>query len=114
LAYLVSTSGVQADGTPSEITTTIDALTGAKLIREQHIETVTGDGKSLYSGTVPLNTTAATGGFTLTDPAHGGGYTTDAKNQTDSVLCQILNVGCPTSIKFTDADNHWGTGATAH
>ena len=67
LAYLVSTSGIQADGTPSEVTTTIDALTGAKLISEQHIETVIGDGKSLYSGTVPLDTTTATGGFTLTD-----------------------------------------------
>jgi zinc metalloprotease ZmpA len=113
LAYLVTTSGVQADGTPSEITTTIDALTGVKLISEQHIETVTGDGKSLYSGTVPLDSTAATGGFTLTDPAHGGGYTTDAKNQTDSMLCQIFNVGCPASTRFTDADNHWGTGTTA-
>ena len=75
LAYLVTTVGTQADGTPSNITTTIDALTGAKLISEQHIETVTGDGKSLYSGTVPIDTTLATGGFTLTDPVRGGGYT---------------------------------------
>ncbi|MEU0094086.1 M4 family metallopeptidase [Kribbella sp. NPDC006257] len=110
LAYLVTTVGTQADGTPSNITTTIDALTGAKLISEQHIETVTGDGKSLYSGTVPIDTTAATGGFTLTDPVRGGGVTQDAQNKTDSILCQLFGFGCPVAVKFTDADNHWGTG----
>ena len=113
LAYLVTTVGTQKDGTPSRITTTVDALTGAKLISEQHIETATGDGKSLYSGTVPLETSTATGGFTLTDATRGGGWTGDAKNQTDSILCQILQLGCPTPTKFTDADNHWGTGTTA-
>jgi Zn-dependent metalloprotease len=110
LAYLVTAAGTQADGTPSLVTTTVDALTGAKLISEQHIETATGDGKSLYSGTVPLETTAATGGFTLTDATRGGGFTADAKNQTDSILCQLLQIGCPTPTKYTDADNHWGTG----
>ncbi|HET6299315.1 MAG TPA: M4 family metallopeptidase [Kribbella sp.] len=113
LAYLVTTAGTQADGTPSRVTTTVDALTGAKLLSEQHIETVTGDGKSLYSGTVPLDTTTATGGFTLTDPARGGGATLDAQNKTDSILCQLLGLGCPVPVKFTDADNHWGTGTTA-
>ncbi|HET6740295.1 MAG TPA: M4 family metallopeptidase [Kribbella sp.] len=113
LAYLVTTVGTQKDGTPSRITTTVDALTGAKLISEQHIETATGDGKSLYSGTVPLETSTATGGFTLTDATRGGGWTGDAKNQTDSILCQILQLGCPTPTKFTDADNHWGTGTNA-
>jgi Zn-dependent metalloprotease len=113
LAYQVTTVGTQADGTPSNITTTVDALTGAKLVSEQHIETVTGDGKSLYSGTVPLDTTAATGGFTLTDTVRGGGVTLDAQNKTDSALCQVFGVGCPVAVKFTDADNHWGTGANS-
>ncbi|MDX6248605.1 MAG: zinc metalloprotease ZmpA [Kribbellaceae bacterium] len=113
LAYLVTTVGTQADGTPSNITTTIDALTGAKLVSEQHIETVTGDGKSLYSGTVPLDTTAATGGFNLTDGVRGGGTTLDAQNKTDSVLCQVFGAGCPVAVKFTDADNHWGSGANS-
>jgi Zn-dependent metalloprotease len=113
LAYLVTTGGTQADGTPSRITTTIDALTGAKLVSEQHIETATGDGKSLYSGTVPLQTSTATGGFTLTDATRGNGFTADANNKTDSVLCQLFQIGCPTPTKFVDADNHWGTGTTA-
>jgi zinc metalloprotease ZmpA len=113
LAYQVSTRGTQADGTPSEISTTIDALTGMRLISEQHIQTVTGDGNSMYRGTVPLDTTPATGGFTLTDPLRGGNYTTDAGNQTDSVLCQIFKRGCPAGTRFSDADNHWGTGSSS-
>jgi len=114
LAYLVSSHGKQADGTPSEITTTIDAVTGAKLLTEQHIHTATGDGQSLYSGTVPLDTTPVTGGFTLTDPVRGNGYTTDAGNKTDSIWCQIFAIGCFTSARFTDADNHWGDGTNAN
>ncbi|MFF0341038.1 M4 family metallopeptidase [Kribbella sp. NPDC004875] len=111
LAYLVTTAGTQADGTPSRVTTTIDALTGAKLVSEQHIETATGDGKSLYSGTVPLQTSTATGGFTLTDATRGNGFTADANNKTDSILCQLFQLGCPAPTKFVDADNHWGTGS---
>ncbi|GAB3821394.1 M4 family metallopeptidase [Kribbella italica] len=110
LAYLVTTGGTQADGTPSHLTTTVDALTGAKLVSEQHIHTAGGDGKSLYSGTVGIDTTPATGGFTLTDPARGNGYTADANNKTDSILCQLFGLGCPVPTRFTDADNHWGTG----
>ncbi|NUR93870.1 MAG: peptidase M4 family protein, partial [Kribbellaceae bacterium] len=113
LAYLITTAGTQKDGTPSLVTTTVDALTGAKLISEQHIETATGDGKSLYSGTVPLQTSTATGGYTLTDATRGGGWTGDANNKTDSVLCQLFQLGCTAATRFTDADNHWGTGTTA-
>ncbi|MGW6275954.1 M4 family metallopeptidase [Kribbella sp. NPDC055071] len=113
LAYLVTTVGTQADGTPSNVTTTIDAVTGAKLISEQHIETATGDGQSLYSGLVPLDTTPATGGFTLTDPVRGNGFTADANNKTDSILCTLLGLGCPVPTRYTDADNHWGNGTTS-
>ncbi|ADB32778.1 Bacillolysin [Kribbella flavida DSM 17836] len=113
LAYLVTSGGTQADGTPSHLTTTVDALTGAKLVTEQHIHTATGDGQSLYSGTVPIDSTPATGGFTLTDPARGNGFTADANNKTDSILCQVFGFGCPTPSRFTDADNHWGSGTMA-
>ena len=113
LAYEVSTYGTQTDGTPSEVSTTIDALTGARLISDQHIQTVTGDGKSLYSGTIPIDSTATGTGFTLTDPTRGGGYTTDARNQTDSLLCQILHYGCVAGMRIRDADNYWGTGTNS-
>lgn len=110
LAYRVASGGTQADGTPSHVTTTIDALTGAKLVTEQHIHTATGDGKSLYSGTVPLDSTPVTGGFNLTDPVRGNAQTLDAQNKTDSIWCQIFGFGCPVAAKFLDADNHWGNG----
>ncbi|GAA0618180.1 M4 family metallopeptidase [Kribbella sandramycini] len=110
LAYLVTSTGTQADGTPSHITTTVDALTGAKLVSEQHIETATGDGQSLYSGTVPIDSTPSGSGFTLTDPARGNGATGDANNKTESILCQLFGLGCIVPTKFNDADNHWGNG----
>jgi zinc metalloprotease ZmpA len=113
LAYLVTTAGVQEDGTPSLLATTIDALTGATLVREQRIHTVTGDGQSLYRGTVPIDSTASGTGFTLTDPVRGNGFTSDARNQTDSIFCQIFGIGCPTTTRFSDADNHWGNGTTS-
>ncbi|MGW1340711.1 M4 family metallopeptidase [Kribbella sp. NPDC002412] len=114
LAYLVASGGTQADGTPSHVTTTVDALTGARLVSEQHIHTASGDGQSLYSGTVPIESTPATGGFTLTDPTRGNGYTADANNKTDSILCQIFGFGCPVPTRFTDADNHWGNGVNTN
>ncbi|MEU8221788.1 M4 family metallopeptidase [Kribbella sp. NPDC048915] len=113
LAYQVTSGGTQADGTPSRVTTTVDALTGATLVREQHIQTASGDGKSLYSGTVPLETSTASGGYTLTDATRGGGYTADANNKTDSILCQLFGFGCPVPTRFTDADNHWGNGTNS-
>jgi Zn-dependent metalloprotease len=114
LAYLVTSHGTQPDGTPSEVNTTIDAVTGARLVTEQRIHTATGDGQSLYSGTVPLDTTPVTGGFTLTDPVRGNGFTTDANNKTDSIWCQVFNIGCTAGTRFTDADNHWGNGTTSN
>ena len=43
--------------------------------------------------------TDTTGGFTLTDPARGNGYTADANNKTDSILCQLFGLGCPTPTR---------------
>lgn len=113
LAYLSTVSGVQKDGTPSVLATTVDALTGATLVSEQRIHTATGDGQSLYHGTVPIDSTPSGSGFTLTDPARGNGFTSDTRNQTDSIFCTILGIGCPTTSRFTDADNHWGNGTTS-
>jgi Zn-dependent metalloprotease len=64
--------------------------------------TLAGTGNSLYSGTVTVDTTAAGGGYSLVDPAHGNGSTCD------------LNQGTSACTTFTDADNVWGTGTTAN
>jgi Zn-dependent metalloprotease len=110
LVYDVTTGGQQADGTPSELHTYLDAKTGKVIRSEQRIETA--DGASLYSGTVPLNTTASGGGFQLKDPTRGGTYTGDAQNKTDVCILIICIIRAPATL-FTDADDHWGNGTTS-
>jgi zinc metalloprotease ZmpA len=60
---------------------------------------VAGDGQSLYSGTVPLETTQSGNGFQLADTSRGNTYTTNLNGGTGSD-------GAP----MTDDDNHWGDG----
>ncbi len=114
LAWEVRTGGRQADGTPSRLATYVDAGSGKVLRREEGIHTADGSGQSLYSGTVPLTTTAVSGGFSLKDPTRGNTYTTDMNNKTDSFFCQIFGSGCQAGTLFTDADNLWGTGANSN
>jgi Zn-dependent metalloprotease len=109
LAYEVVSTSTQTDGTPSELHTYLDAANGKVLRREEHLETVGGDGQSLYSGTVGVQTTAVSGGYQLTDPTRGGGYTTDAQDKTDFCLGSLCLITAP-SVAFKDGDNHWGNG----
>ena len=113
LAWEVLSGGVQDDGTPSRLASYVDARTGALLRTEQQIQTADGSGQSLYGGTVPLTTTAVSGGFQLKDATRGNTYTTDMNNQSDSMFCQLFGSRCATGTIFTDADNLWGTGTTA-
>jgi len=96
LAYDVLTEGVRADQTPSKIHTVVDANTGATLSSWDEIEN--GTGNSVYSGTVPIGTTAGSS-FTMSDPA--GNYTTDLLGSTS---------GTASGTTFTDADDVWGNG----
>jgi Zn-dependent metalloprotease len=111
LAWLVTTAGRQKDGTPSRLDTYVDAKSGAVLRTEQRIQTVDGDGDSLYGGTVPLRLTQSGSAYELKDPTRGNTYTTDMKNTTDSPLCEILGIGCKAGTLFTSPDTHFGTGA---
>ncbi|NEA24522.1 M4 family metallopeptidase [Actinomadura bangladeshensis] len=112
LAWRIQTVGTQADGTPSRVFTSVDAATGKVLLREETIRTEAGDGKSLYTGTVPLNTTKSGTTYQLKDPSRGNTYTGDAQNDTD--LCFLIWCfhRAPAAL-FTDADNHWGSGTTS-
>jgi zinc metalloprotease ZmpA len=113
LAWLVTTVGRQQDGTPSRLERYVDARTGKVLRTEQRIETVDGDGQSLYAGTVPLQLTLSGTSYQLKDPTRGGTYTTDMKNAEDSLLCQYFGSGCKTGTLFTSPDNHFGNGSTS-
>lgn len=111
LAWKVLTGGVQKDGTPSRLATYVDAVTGTVLRSEQEIQTVDGEGESLYSGTVPLQLTQEGSSYQMKDPTRGGTYTIDVQNGEDvPVLCQLLGIGCATGPLVEGPDTSFGDG----
>jgi len=114
LAWQVVTGGTQADGTPSRLESYVDARTGKVLRTEQTIETVDGDGHSLYEGDVPLQLTQSGSSYQLKDPTRGGTYTTDMKNKSDGLLCTLLGLGCSTGTLYTSPDTSFGDGTNAN
>ncbi|WP_329334519.1 M4 family metallopeptidase [Streptomyces sp. NBC_00663] len=103
LAYETVVGGFQDDGTPNQLHVITDAATGKKLFEYQGIENATGTGKSLYSGTVSLETTLSGSTYQLTDGTRGGHKTYNKAHATTSSAGTL----------FTDADNTWGTGAAS-
>lgn len=112
LAWRTNAAGLDSLGNPVARTVLTDALTGAQIDAWDSIETATGDGKSLYSGTVALETTQSGSTYQLKDPTRGNTYTGDAANKTDLCFLSVCFQRAPATL-FTDADNHWGTGTTA-
>ncbi|GGZ77121.1 M4 family metallopeptidase [Streptomyces echinoruber] len=101
LAYETVVGGLQDDGTPNELHVITDAATGKKLYEYQGIET--GTGKTLYSGTVGLNTYLSGSTYQLYDTTRGGHKTYNLKHSSSS----------STGTLFTDADDVWGTGVAS-
>ncbi|MDQ0713209.1 Zn-dependent metalloprotease [Streptomyces luteogriseus] len=99
-------------GNPVGRTLLTDATTGDRIDAWDSMESASGDGKSLYGGTVPLETTASGSSYQLKDATRGGTYTGDAENKTDKCLLTVCLTRAPATL-FTDADNQWGTGAAA-
>ncbi|MGA8845681.1 MAG: M4 family metallopeptidase [Nocardioides sp.] len=114
LAWEVGTLGRHHDGTPSRLTTHVDARNGAVLRRVEEIHTADGQGNSLYSGQVPLSLAQSGGSYTLTDAAHGNAKTTDMQNKTDSVFCQIFGSGCTNGVAYSSPDASFGNGTNSN
>lgn len=112
LAWRTDAVAQDSAGNPVARTLLTDARTGARIDAWDSLESATGDGESLYGGTVPLETTPTSSGFELKDPTRGGTYTGDAGNGTDLCVLVVCLDRAP-ATPFTDADNHWGTGDTA-
>ncbi|MET7780567.1 MULTISPECIES: M4 family metallopeptidase [Streptomyces] len=112
LAWRTNVVGQDSLGNPVARTVLTDARTGRQIDAWDSIETATGDGQSLYSGTVPLETTLSGSTYQLKDPTRGNTYTGDAANKTDLCIFGICVSRAPATL-FTDADNHWGTGAAS-
>ncbi|MFJ6380851.1 M4 family metallopeptidase [Kitasatospora sp. NPDC092039] len=100
LAWETVVTGTQEDGTPSELHVITDAASGKKIFEYQGIET--GVGHSKYSGQVDIGTTAAGGGFAMTDNTRGGHSTYD------------LNGTTGTRTLFTNPTDTWGDGTVAN
>lgn len=111
LAWRTDAAGLDSLGNPVARTVLTDARTGAQIDAWDSIETATGDGKGLYSGTVPLETTQSGTSYQLKDPTRGNTYTGDAEGKTDLCIFGICFSRAPATL-FTDADNHWGSGTT--
>ncbi|MFE0370709.1 MULTISPECIES: M4 family metallopeptidase [Streptomyces] len=109
LAWRTDAAALDSLGNPVARTVLTDAGTGARIDAWDTIESVSGDGESLYGGTVPLETTPSGASYGLKDPTRGGTYTGDAENRTDLCFLTVCLVRAPATL-FTDADNHWGTG----
>ncbi|MEU9065499.1 M4 family metallopeptidase [Streptomyces sp. NPDC048306] len=109
LAWRTNAVALDSLGNPVARTVLTDAGTGARIDAWDAIESVSGDGESLYGGTVPLETTQSGSSYQLKDPTRGGTYTGDAENRTDLCFLGICLVRAPATL-FTDADNHWGSG----
>ncbi|MFC8430166.1 M4 family metallopeptidase [Streptomyces sp. NPDC057253] len=112
LAWQTDAAAQDSLGNPVARTVLTDARTGAQIDAWDSIEQAAGDGKSLYGGTVALNTTQSGSTYQLKDPTRGNTYTGDAANKTDLCFLTICISRAPATL-FTDADNHWGTGATS-
>ncbi|MER5476132.1 M4 family metallopeptidase [Streptomyces sp. NPDC002734] len=100
LAYETVVGGLQADGTPNELHVITDAVSGEKIAEFQGVHT--GTGKTMYSGSVTLNTTLSGSTYQLTDATRGGHKTYNLARATSG-----------TGTLFTDADDVWGTGAAS-
>jgi Zn-dependent metalloprotease len=114
LAWEFTTGGRHADGTPSRLLTYVDARTGDVIRRDERIQTTDGEGQSLYSGTVDLEVTPAGLSYQLKDPTRGNTYTTDMRNRTDSILCQLLGLGCSNGTIFSSPDTSFGNGTNSN
>ncbi|MGW6014585.1 M4 family metallopeptidase [Streptomyces sp. NPDC055210] len=113
LAWRTEATGKDSLGNPMARVVLTDAVTGQQIDAWDSIETAAGDGRSLYAGTVPLQTTKSGSTYQLADPTRGNTYTGDTQNKTDSCIL-ILCYKRAAAPVLTDADNHWGTGANSN
>ncbi|MER8062000.1 MULTISPECIES: M4 family metallopeptidase [unclassified Streptomyces] len=102
LAYETIVGGFQDDGTPNQLHVITDAATGKKLFQYQGIENATGTGKTLYSGTVSLNTTQSGSTYQLTDSTRGGHKTYNLARKTSG-----------TGTLVSSSSNVFGTGTAS-
>ncbi|MFC9327059.1 M4 family metallopeptidase [Kitasatospora sp. NPDC057015] len=103
LAWRTTVAGVGEHGQPAGRVVVTDATTGEQIEAYDSEQEATGTGRSEYTGTVGIDTTAQSGGYALIDPVRKH-TTKDARN----VSANSINAS--SGVLFTDADNTWGDG----
>ncbi|MFI2607538.1 M4 family metallopeptidase [Kitasatospora sp. NPDC018619] len=103
LAWRTTVEGTGEHGQPAGKVVVTDATTGEQIESYDAEHQAAGTGNSEYTGTVTIDTTATSGGYTLTDPVRGH-VTKDANNLSASSL--KATSGTP----FTSTTNVWGDG----
>ncbi|MFI8255270.1 M4 family metallopeptidase [Streptomyces filamentosus] len=106
LAYRSTVTGEGEAGPASRQTVIVDATSGAPLDQYELHQNVTGTGNGVNVGQVSIETTQTTGGYTLTDAAHGGTIVYDSYNSPQSNPKQNART-------FSRTTNSWGTGTTS-
>ncbi|MEU9101023.1 M4 family metallopeptidase [Streptomyces sp. NPDC048361] len=125
LVWETVVSGVRPDRTPSRLHVLVDARTGKVVRTSDEVSTfaaegaanagtskvgaaaqavaptVAGAGQSIYSGRVSLDVTQSGSGYSMQDPSHGNGYTTNLNHATSG-----------TGSVFTSASGTFGNGST--
>ncbi|WP_328306799.1 M4 family metallopeptidase [Streptomyces sp. NBC_00442] len=127
LVWETVVSGERPDRTPSRLHVLVDARTG-KVVRtsdevstfaaegaanggvtskvgaaaQAAAPTVAGTGQSIYSGRVSLDVTQSGSGYSMQDPSHGSGYTTNLNHATSG-----------TGSVFTSSSGTFGNGSTS-
>ncbi len=129
--------GVRADKTPSVLHVLVDAQKGKVVTQRDEIDTllspaqqakaaqagavnpnVAGTGNSLYSGSVPLDLTQSGSTYTMKDPSHGNGTTTNLNHGTSGAGTLFSNTtgtfgnGTNSDPASEGADAHYGAAKT--
>lgn len=105
LSYEVTVQGEMRDGTPSEMHYIVDANIGGVIDKWDGIATsaAVGSAKSLFNGTVAVNTDSqTTGGYAIRDLTRGG-----------SAINNMNKRNSGSGSLMVDTDNVWGNFSTA-
>jgi Zn-dependent metalloprotease len=99
LAWKVNVEGRRADGSPAGKYVFVGARSGRVLASWPSVANDAGTGSSLTLGTVTIQTTKTSTGYSMVDATRGGNAT--------------YNGPATAAPLFTDGDNVWGNGTTS-
>ncbi|MEU6749978.1 M4 family metallopeptidase [Spirillospora sp. NPDC046719] len=139
LVWETVVSGVKADQTPSRLHVMVDARKGRVVQSSDQIDTIapagvraaapaapaaprtaltTGSGHGIYVGTVNIDLTQSGSTWTMKDPSHGNGYTTNLNHATSGTGTTFSNTtgtfgnGSNSDPASAGVDAHYGAAMT--